>query len=231
MKKISLIIAAVFLWLGGTSVQAAALNIVSPAEVVIPGQTFTLNLGLDTGTSHVVGLDAQLNYDPSLVDLVSVATISASLPTVAGPVTTIDGAKYSLLAFDGTQVTPAILGNWDAAQSPLAQTTFKAKKVGKFVAKLVFTPANTTDSNVVSLDTGNPVDVLTQIGSPVTVAIAPCIMTDDFNYDGKIDVVDLMQIAVKWGGTDPKYDLNGDQKTDIVDLMLEAGKWGTTCVV
>lgn len=221
---------AVYLLLGGVSVQAATLDIISPAEVVIPGQTFTLNLGLDTGTNHVVGLDTQLNYDPTLVDLVSVATISASLPTVAGPATASDGAKYSLLAFDGTKVTPPVQGNWDALQSPLSQITFKAKKVGKFVVKLVYSPSTTTDSNVVSVDSGNPVDVLTQISSPVNVAIAPCLMTDDFNYDGKIDVVDLMQIAVKWGGTDPKYDLNSDQKTDIVDLMLEASKWGTTCI-
>lgn len=212
-----------------SNVQAAELHIASPATVVIPGQTFTVGMGMVSPTNGVVGVDTWLNYDGSLADIVGVATTSASLSTVTKLSGDITKLGFSLLAFDGTNVTSAVKGTWDATQSPLAIITFKAKKVGKIVFTPIYSAGSTTDSNIVSLDTGNPLDILDKPTDQVAVNIAPCILTNDFNYDGNINIVDLMLIATKWGTTDIHYDLNNDQKVDIVDLMLEASKWGTTC--
>lgn len=54
----------------------------------------------------------------------------------------------------------------------------------------------------------------------------------DLNYDGKIDIVDIMQVASKWNSkiNDSRYDIvfdfNNDGKIDIVDIMKIVSKWG-----
>ena len=54
----------------------------------------------------------------------------------------------------------------------------------------------------------------------------------DLNYDGKIDIIDIMQVASKWNSklNDGKYELifdfNNDGKIDIVDIMSIVSKWG-----
>jgi len=55
----------------------------------------------------------------------------------------------------------------------------------------------------------------------------------DFNYDGVVDVGDIMRVADCWRSTDPAdialYDLNDDSKINIVDIMLVAARWGNHC--
>jgi len=58
----------------------------------------------------------------------------------------------------------------------------------------------------------------------------PC----DFNNDGKVDIVDIMSVATRWGtklgdeNYDAAYDLNQDGKIDIIDIMMVAAQWGWT---
>lgn len=60
----------------------------------------------------------------------------------------------------------------------------------------------------------------------------PCIY--DFDGDGDVDIVDIMQVASRWNTSigdpnyDPTYDLNGDGDIDIVDIMMVAAQWGRT---
>ncbi len=230
MHKKVIIGGAVFLsviWI--PRVWAAELHIASPSTVVVPGQTFTVGVGLASPVNSVMGTDIWLSYDSSLVDFESAATQSASLPTLAGPKIENNKVGFSLLAFDGNATTSAVRGTWDAMQSPLAQASFRAKKIGKVTLSVDYSAGSTIDSNIVTLDFGSPTDILENPTDRVVVNIAPCILVDDFNYDGRIDIVDLMQMAVKWGTTDVTFDLNNDGIVNIVDLMLEAGKWGSTC--
>lgn len=54
----------------------------------------------------------------------------------------------------------------------------------------------------------------------------------DFDGDGDVDVVDIMQVASRWNKRsgdpefDAKFDLDGDGNIDIVDIMRVAAQWG-----
>ena len=55
-------------------------------------------------------------------------------------------------------------------------------------------------------------------------------MLGDFNNDGKVDILDLSMLAMKYdkkdgeAGWDSKYDLNNDFIIDIFDLSIVAKK-------
>ena len=57
----------------------------------------------------------------------------------------------------------------------------------------------------------------------------------DFNCDCRIDIVDIMLVAMHWNTSvgdpdyDQTYDLDDDGDTDILDILLVAGHWGETC--
>ncbi len=59
----------------------------------------------------------------------------------------------------------------------------------------------------------------------------------DFDASGQVTVLEIMQVASKWGCQcgdgcyDPLYDVDGNCDTDIVDIMLVAIRWGPACPV
>ncbi|HID87784.1 MAG TPA: hypothetical protein EYP55_10480, partial [Anaerolineae bacterium] len=66
------------------------------------------------------------------------------------------------------------------------------------------------------------------------VSVGDCIF-GDFDCDCDVDIVDVMQVASRWGSEegdpdyDPLYDLDHDGDIDIVDVALVAAAWGNTC--
>jgi len=59
----------------------------------------------------------------------------------------------------------------------------------------------------------------------------------DFDADGQITVVEIMQVASRWSCRcgdecyDPRYDIDDNCDIDIVDIMLVAALWGPACPV
>ena len=57
----------------------------------------------------------------------------------------------------------------------------------------------------------------------------------DFDCDCKIDIVDIMLVAIHWNmfvgdpDYDATYDLDGDGDIDIMDILLVAAHWRETC--
>ena len=57
----------------------------------------------------------------------------------------------------------------------------------------------------------------------------------DLDCDCDVDVLDIMQVAVRWNTSvgdpdyDPTYDLDGDGDIDIMDILLAAVHWGEAC--
>ena len=47
----------------------------------------------------------------------------------------------------------------------------------------------------------------------------------DLNHDGRVNVLDLVKIIVKWGKDDPYSDLNGDGVVNVKDLILLLLNW------
>jgi len=84
-------------------------------------------------------------------------------------------------------------------------------------------------------------DVLSVNTIPETIPVSTqdghvrvCIF-GDFNCDCKVDIVDIMLVAIRWNtfvgdpDYDPIYDLDGDGDIDILDILLVAVHWGETC--
>ena len=57
----------------------------------------------------------------------------------------------------------------------------------------------------------------------------------DFEPDGDVDIVDIAQVARRFGSStgddlyDQTYDLDGDGDIDVVDVQLAAGEWRRLC--
>ncbi|MBC8422415.1 MAG: DUF11 domain-containing protein, partial [Chloroflexi bacterium] len=90
-------------------------------------------------------------------------------------------------------------------------------------------PAGTTRvTNTCTIDSD-------ETGPQQDTATLSTITCYDFNGNGVVDVVDVMEVAIRWGLTpgDPnwndKYDVNGDGAITVVDIMMVAAQWGQTC--
>jgi hypothetical protein len=66
--------------------------------------------------------------------------------------------------------------------------------------------------------------------------LAPLVcIAGDLNCNCRVDIVDIMLVAVRWGSHagdelyDPAYDLDHDGDVDIADIMLVAVHWGGRC--
>ena len=76
--------------------------------------------------------------------------------------------------------------------------------------------------------------VYTSADSPAA-PMTLCYLFGDLDYDGDVDVDDVMQVASRWrckcgdACYDPRYDLDGDCDIDIVDIMKVVANWGATC--
>ena len=59
----------------------------------------------------------------------------------------------------------------------------------------------------------------------------------DFDLDGQVSVIEIMQVASRWGCQcddecyDPRYDIDEDCDIDVVDIMLVTVLWGPACPV
>jgi len=78
------------------------------------------------------------------------------------------------------------------------------------------------------------VSVIDVTGLPATV---PYCGPLDFDADGQITVVEIMQVASRWSCQcddecyDPRYDIDDNCDIDIVDIMVVAALWGPACPV
>ena len=62
-----------------------------------------------------------------------------------------------------------------------------------------------------------------------------CVLSGDLDYNGRVDVADIMEVASRWrcrSGDDcyhERYDFDKDDDIDVVDIMLVVVHWGETC--
>lgn len=94
--------------------------------------------------------------------------------------------------------------------------------------------AVTTDRLYVTHVLTGLVSVIDVTGLPGTV---PYCGPLDFDADGQVTVMEIMQVASRWGCKcgdgcyGPRYDIDGDCEIDVVDIMLVATLWGPACPV
>jgi YVTN family beta-propeller protein len=60
----------------------------------------------------------------------------------------------------------------------------------------------------------------------IEVHSAETALRSDINHDGRVDVLDLVLVAARYGSSDAAADLNGDGVVDILDVTMMAGYFG-----
>ncbi|HOY46854.1 MAG TPA: cohesin domain-containing protein [Candidatus Dojkabacteria bacterium] len=139
-----------------TNAYAASLS-VSPGNITVTnGQEFQINVVLDTQGADIVAVDAIIDYDPSMVEIVSITQGSIFS---AYPVQTFANGEIRISALDSTFSTPY------NGSGTLATVRARGLQVGTTSFNFVFTSGSTTDSNVV--EEGTSTDLLGETSGSV----------------------------------------------------------------
>ena len=238
-----------------------------------PNQTFDVNIGLTNLTQSVTAVDAVVVFDSDILEVQGVTLGTTDLKTLvpqdatgsfdltkALQINATNSAQsileLGLVTFDPlTQlVTPPlpITGNYDPSSNPIVTVQFKTKTIGATAITFKYDGNGITiDSNIVTNDSGDPTDILSDTPNPLNITVAelatpvpsttplpsPIECTSmDYNSSGSIDVQDIMQASSRWntktGDTnyDVLYDLNNDGQINIIDIQTIAGRWNENCV-
>jgi len=147
MKKFLIITSILIL----PSIVSASTFSVSPTtQTVKVGETFTINVRLDTQGTFTQGVDLRyLNFDPTLLQVEDAKTASAGIqisPGILMPSTVLNSTNNTLGRISFSQIASG--GNSYIGSGILATVTFKAIAGGNARVTFSFTPNSTTDSNV-----------------------------------------------------------------------------------
>lgn len=159
MKKFAFVLALLVLIAKAAGAQTLAL---SPASgTYAKGQTFTVDIKLDTAGASIAGVDVyKLHFDPKLLQVVDADPNTAGvqvLPTTLLPQTmsnVADNAKGEIILSQVTNPGYTFVGS-----GVLTTITFQVVGTGAASVKFDFTPGSTTDCNIA----GNGVDLLTSV--------------------------------------------------------------------
>lgn len=134
-----------------TNAYAASLS-VSPGNITVTnGQEFQINVVLNTEGADIVAVDAVIDYDPAMIEIVSITQGSIFS---AYPVKTFANGEIRISALDSTFSSPY------NGSGTLATVRARGLQVGTTNFNFVFTSGSTTDSNVV--EEGTSSDLLDQ---------------------------------------------------------------------
>ncbi|NOZ05933.1 MAG: right-handed parallel beta-helix repeat-containing protein [Chloroflexi bacterium] len=128
------------------------------------------------------------------------------------------GAPYTIPAFPGTN---------NLLQDPLLAGPLSGATYGMTLT--AGSPAIDAGASVgaPAIDfEGHPRDATPDIG-----AYEYCALTGDFDGDRQITVSDMLIVAGDWHDPafDPAHDLDGNGMVDVVDVMQVAARWGQSC--
>src|SRR3989338_7560680 len=135
---------------GLNSIPVAVLTL-TPSSTTIPvGQTFTVDINLDTKGAAIDGVDIySLRYNPAILEVVDSNTSQSGIQIIPGTLlantlTNTVNASNGTIQF--SQVTAG--GSTYTGSGKLASITFKAKSAGTSALTFDFTLGNTSDTNV-----------------------------------------------------------------------------------
>lgn len=156
MKKTALILilSFSFLGIGVRAVSAAPHLTVSPTSGTynVDG-TFTVTLGVDSGTETIGGVDGVGTYDSAKLELTSISQASdmVFLSSEDGGSCSIDksvaAGKFSFSCYSNSSIGDKV------AKGNLVVITFKGKSTGTASLNYTCTSGSTTDSNIVKSST------------------------------------------------------------------------------
>src|SRR3989344_2065281 len=221
---------------------------------VIPQETFTVAVGLDTAAQDVVGVDAVLRFNSDILEVVDVSLGTAGFTTlVPGTNNLIDltqavtknlqdatqsQLEFGLLSFDqGTELlTTPLNGIFDPVSNPIATVTFKALTLGNSAIEIARNQDGTTDANIVIINGSQPEDILGTGSDSVNVAVValasptPTPVPTPTPTPSPTPSPTLDPTPSPSPSASPcvlLYDFNHDGLVDIRDIMQVTSRWNT----
>lgn len=148
MKKIFIIVLLTFF---PGLVMASTLSVSPSSQSLKVGDTFTVNINLDTQGKMIDGVDIRyLNYNPNIIQIQD-SGIEAGVQIAPGnlmPLTLVNKVDESLGRVTFSQVVAG--GSKYTGSGVLATITFKAVAPGNTDLTFDYSPNSTTDSNIAS---------------------------------------------------------------------------------
>lgn len=143
----------------------ATLSFEPESQEFVVGDTFSVDIILDTAGNDVDGVDIySLYYDPTLLEVVDNLPRQSGTQIKAGSLISQNGGSSgnSVNKTEGTILfsQPASGGQYFNGKGVLATIQFKALKPGDANLKFDFIPGSTVETNVV----GHGIDLLSHVG-------------------------------------------------------------------
>ncbi len=221
---------------GGT----VTLSVIPATTTVQPGQVFTLDLRIDAGTQPVDGVQAFVNFDPALLQIVDAAdqptdrvvggtaldaelrnradNVAGQIDYAAGKLTGTPPSGSFIVAslrFKALALTPGTLLTFEFSGSRLTRATYQSA--------LILGTAN-GGTVVIANPTATPT-----LTPTATATLSPC-QRADLVADNQIDTLDIQASADQWRRPyNVRYDFNDNSRNDIGDIQAVAIHWGETC--
>lgn len=129
---------------------AATLSVSPSTQTVGVGDTFTVNVRLDTQGSSIDGVDLRyLSFNPAILQVVDASASTAGVQIAPGslmPLTLLNSVDAGAGRIAFSQVVAG--GTKYSGSGTLASITFKALAAGTAAVTFSYTSGNTTDSNI-----------------------------------------------------------------------------------
>lgn len=162
-----------------------------------PGSTIKVPLKLNMGQGNLYGSEIVINYDKSLLTVVSVEK----------------GELSGNFAIASNLATPGVIRIAMASASPISgagvllNINFKAENIAG-IGSVILDKADVNENSIKSVINNGK----------IVVGIM-----GDANLDNEVNDLDLQLVADNYGQTNSEIDMNGDNKIDLYDLV-EVGK-------
>lgn len=204
---------------GARAASAPGLSLSSPAGVVQPGATFSVDIIADCG-SRADAVAFAVTFNPAQVQVASVTPDTSQFPNA------LLAASYDNVAgwvrYEAGSLACHSAGSCPTGPVHLATIQFTTAGLCGVATPLAVAGQLTWEGAYTFDGSG--------AGSTIAITIA-----GDVNADGLVDVQDIMLVATHWSSAqgealyDARYDLDADGDIDVVDIMLVAARWNQQC--
>lgn len=216
------------------------------------GNSYTASVVLNTGGNAISGVDVVINYDPALIDVVTVTpnkntTFQTFLPIISSTNFAFDPTKaiksasktveFGAAAFNPTTntVTTPFSSTSDYTLATIGLIAKQVRRMKTLNLTFQYTAGSTTDSNVVwtGSATANPVDVLNSVGTAAIRIYPSPVCAAALAMDNVVGLNDLLFITgnqqYNKACSDCAEDLTRDGNLTLADLLYVTGYWEQTC--
>jgi len=251
MRKIILIsslilINAFFIWILPTKADlnpsGLDLQLIPRQGVINPNDSTLIEVWVTPNGNRVTAAELRLTFDPAVIAPISGQPItpgtalSLVLPNCeadTGCPATSSASPNQALIYLGVNCTENGCPIPDSsARFLLATLNLQSVASDSGVTQIApQDPTKPTLTAALAFDTD-----ATRFATGTSLSVSPCGLAYDYQPNGQVDVVDLMQASSHWNtGPDSQnydglYDKNSDGQIDILDLQAAAASWNTTCI-